>query len=89
MAAKTALHASKTAQSGSKTAQDDPMAAQDGLKRAQRGPLDGSRELQEEPPEGPKRQKQWFRWFFIDCGILTFPGFRQLKKAQEVVLGCS
>ena len=60
------------------------MTAQDGLKMAQRAPQDGSRGLQEEPLESPKKQKPMvFLRFFIDCWILTFPGFRQLKTAQE------
>ena len=79
-----AQYASKTAQYGSKTAQDGPMTAQDCLKRAQRGPQDGSRGLQEEPLEGPKKQKtKVILKLFIVFWILTFLDFRQLKTAQE------
>ena len=42
---------------GPKKAEDGLRTAQDGRKRAPRDPQDGSRGLQEEPPEGPKRQK--------------------------------
>ena len=75
-AAKIALYASKTAQNCSKRTQDCFMTAPNGLKRAQRGPQEASR--------GPKRQQPMvFHRFFIDFWILTFPGFRQLKTAQE------
>ena len=36
-----------------KRASDDSMTAENGLKRAQRGSLNGTRELQEEAQEGP------------------------------------
>ena len=51
---------SQTAQDGSKTAQDGPMTAQICLKIAQGGPQDGSRGLQEDPPEGPKKPNVGF-----------------------------
>ena len=45
---------------------------------------DGSIWLQEESPEGPKTQKTMiFLRLFIGFWILTFPGFRQLKTAQQ------
>ena len=60
------------------------MTAQDGLKMAREAPKDGSRGLREEPQESPRKQKTMvFLWFLIDLWILTFPGFRQLKTAQE------
>ena len=62
-----------------------PLTAQDGLKMAQRAPPQGgSRALKEEPLESPKRQKPMVSLrCFIDFWSLAFPGFRQLKTAQE------
>ena len=79
-----AQHASKTAQDSSKRAQYGPTTAEDGLKMVQKAPQDGSRGLQEEPLESRKKQKSMvFLRCFIELSILTFPGFRQLKTAQE------
>ena len=52
-ASKTPKMASKTDQGGHRSRQDGPRALQDCL----RGPTEAPRPLQEDPQEGPKRQK--------------------------------
>ena len=67
------------------------MTAQDGLKIAQKCPQDGSRgpktaqEVSERTiRKGPKRPKSSISLtLLIDFGVITFPGFRQFKTAQE------